>query len=253
MKTQKMIALVIVELKKLYRDPMSLAIILLMPVGLTLVYYLALGNVYPAWHPPGTSHFEYLVPGTMGYAVIYMIMTVSMGLCEYRQAGLLKRLESTPISPSEYLGSHIIANLIVGVFQALIVLLLSVILGFRPQGGLPGLVLASIFLSLLAVASVGFGLLTATIAKNSGAASGLAMIFVVPMMVFGTLLAVFNDTTRTIARFMPNYYVSDSLTLIFNGARLSDRIIWQNLLILAIISLVAVVAGIQLFKRTEFR
>jgi len=252
MKTQKMIALVKVELKKLYRDPTSLAVILLMPVALTVVFYFALGNV-PSWGLEGASHFEFLVPGTMGYAVIYMIMLVAMGLCAYREAGLLKRLESTPTSPYEYMGSHIIANLFVGVFQGLVVLLLSVILGFRPQGGLPGLVLASIFLGLLAVTSVGLGLITATIAKSSGAASGLSMIFVIPMMIFGTFLAVFNEMTRTIARFTPNYYVTDALSLIFNGASLSDRIIWQDLLILTIISLVVVVAGIQLFKKTEFR
>jgi ABC-2 type transport system permease protein len=252
MKTQKMIALVKVELKKLYRDPMSLAIILLMPLGLTLIFYLAMGNV-PTWYLPETSHFEFLVPGTMGYAVIYMTLTVAMGLGTYREAGLLRRLETTPTSPYEYMGSQFIANLFVGVFQGLVVLLLSVILGFRPQGGLPGLVLASIFLGLLAVTSVGFGLLTATIAKTSSAASGLSMIFIVPMMVFGTLLAAFNEATRTIARITPNFYVSDSLTLIFHGTPLSDRIIWQNLLILSIYSLVIAVAGIQIFKKTEYR
>jgi len=252
MKTQKMIALARVELKKLYRDPMSLAIILLMPLALTLIFYLALGNI-PTWYLPDTSHFEFLVPGTMGYAVIYMTLTVAMGLGTYREAGLLKRLETTPTSPYEYMGSLFIANLFVGVFQGLVVLLLSVVLGFRPQGGLPGLVLASIFLGLLAVTSVGFGLLTATIAKTSNAASGLSMIFIVPMMVFGTLLAAFSEATRTIARITPNFYVSDSLTLIFHGAPLSDRGIWQNLLILSIYSLVIAVAGIQLFKKTEYR
>ena len=89
--------------------------------------------------------------------------------------------------------------------------------------------------------------------KESGAASGIAMIFIVPMMVFGTLLAVFDETTRTIAHFMPNFYVSDSLSVIFHTGSLSDPAIWQNLLILAAITLVVVVAGIQLFKRTEFR
>jgi ABC-2 type transport system permease protein len=252
MKMQKIGALVGVELKKLYRDPMTLAVLLLMPIGLTLVFYLALSNV-PTWNIPGMSHFEFLVPGTMGYAVIYMVMMIAMALCAYREAGLLKRLQTTPTSPSEYLGSLIIAFMFIAVVQALIVLLLSVILGFRPQGGLPGLLLACVFLALLAITSVGLGLIVATIAKNSGAASGLSMIFVVPMMVFGTFLAVFNDMTRTIARFTPNYYSTDSLILIFNGASLSDPVIWQNLLILAIISLVAVVAGIQLFKRTEFR
>ena len=55
MKTQKMIALVKVELKKLYRDPMSLAIILLMPVGFTLVFYFAMRDI-PTWYLPDTSH-----------------------------------------------------------------------------------------------------------------------------------------------------------------------------------------------------
>ncbi len=65
-------ALVGVELKRLYRDPMLLAVLLLMPVGLTLVFYFAMGNLQSSAAAPGTSHFEYLVPGAMGYAVIYM-------------------------------------------------------------------------------------------------------------------------------------------------------------------------------------
>ena len=69
------------------------------------------------------------------------------------------------------------------------------------------------------------------------------------MMMFGALLAVFDDTTRTIAKFTPNYYVSDSLSIIFHQGSLSDPLIWQNLLILAAISLVLVVAGIQLFRK----
>ena len=79
------------------------------------------------------------------------------------------------------------------------------------------------------------------------------MIFIVPMMIFGTNLAVFDDTTRTIAHFMPNFYVSDSLSIIFHTGSLSDPVIWQNLLILAAISLVVVVVGIQIFKKTQYR
>ena len=254
MKTQKMMTLVQVELKKLYRDPMTLAVLLLMPVGLTLVYYLALSGVTNDYYPvPGMNHFEYLLPGTMGYAVIYMGMMVALALCEYRESGLLKRIETTPASPHEYLGSLIIAYMTIAVVQAWIVLLVARLLGYEPLGGLVGLLLASLFLALLGVTAVGLGLLTATIAKSAGAASGLATIFIVPMMMFGTLLAVFNDATRTIAKFTPNYYVSDSLSVIFHEGSVSDAVIWQNLLILSIICLVIVVGGIQLFKKTEYR
>jgi len=254
MKMRKIGALAVVELKKLYRDPMNLAVLLLMPVGLTLVYWLAMNNIYNDYYPvPGMSHFEYLLPGVMGYAIIYMGMMVALALNEYREAGLLKRLESTPTSPYEYLGSLIVAYMIIAVAQALIVLLVARLTGYQPLGGLVGLLLASVFLALLAITAVGLGLLTASIGKSSGAASGLAVIYIVPMMMFGALLAVFNDTTRLIAKFTPNYYVSDSLSIIFHKGSVTDPAIWQNLLILAAISLVVVVAGMQLFKRNEFR
>jgi ABC-2 type transport system permease protein len=254
MNTQRMRALVGVELKKLYRDPMTLAVLLFMPVGLALIFYVALRNITNDYYPvPGMNHFEYLLPGVMGYAIIYMGMMVALALVDYRQIGLLKRVEATPVSPSEYIGSLLIANMIIAVFQALIVLLVARILGYQPLGGVVGLLLATVFLALLAVTAVGLGLMTASIAKESGAASGLAMIFIVPMMVFGTLLAVFDDATRTIAHFMPNFYVSDSLSIIFHTGSVSDAAIWRNLLILAAITLVIVVAGIQIFKKRQFQ
>jgi ABC-2 type transport system permease protein len=254
MNVQRMGALVVVELKKLYRDPMSMAVMLLMPVGLTLIFCFALSGITNDYYPvPGMNHFEYLLPGVMGYAVIYMGMMVALALCEYRKDGLLNRVDTTPVSPSTYLGSQIVANMIIATFQGLVVLLVARLLGYVPLGGLLGLVLASVFLALLAVTVVGFGLIVAAVAKDSGAASGLSVIFIVPMMMFGALLAVFNETTRTIARFTPNYYVSDSLSVIFHQGSISDPAIWQNLLILAIISLFAVVAGMQLFRKIGYR
>jgi ABC-2 type transport system permease protein len=199
------------------------------------------------------NHFEYLLPGVMGYAIIYMGMMVALALVEYRESGLLKRVEATPTSPSSYLGSHFLANMVIAVGQAFIVLLVARITGYVPLGGLAGLLLAAVFLALLAITAVGLGLITAAVAKNSGAASGLAVIFIVPMMMFGALLAVFNETTRNIARFMPNFYVSDSLSMIFHEGKITDPAILQNLLILAAISAVVAAGGILIFKRAEFR
>jgi ABC-type multidrug transport system permease subunit len=254
MKTRQIGVLVGVELKKLYRDLTNLFVMLLMPVGLTLIFYLALSGVTNDYYPvPAMNHFEYLLPGVMGYSVIYMGMMVALGLVDYRQSGLLRRIEATPVPPSAYLGSQIVAYMIIAVVQAFVVLLVARLLGFVPQGGVVGLLLAALFLALLGITAVGLGLITAAVAKDSGAAGGLAVIFILPMMMFGAYLAVFNEMTRNIARFMPNYYVTDSLSVIFHTGSVSEPVIWQNLLILAGISLVVVVAGIQLFRRTAFR
>ena len=254
MKLRTIGALVVVELKKLYRDPMNLAVMLLMPVGLALVFYFALRGITDnSYYPvPGMNHFEYLLPGVMGYAIIYMGMMIALAFVEYREAGLLKRVQATPVSPWAYLGSFFIAYMIIGVFQALIVLGVARILGYVPLGGIAGLLLASLFFALLAATAVSFGLITGAVSKNSGAASGLSMIFILPMMIFGSLLAVFSASTRAIARFTPNFYVSDSVSTIFHKGSVSDPTIWQNLLILAIISAVLAVAGVLIFKRAEF-
>jgi ABC-2 type transport system permease protein len=247
-------ALVGVELKKLYRDPLNLVVMLLMPVGLALIFYFALSGITNDYYPvPGMNHFEYLLPGVMGYAVIYMGMMVALSLVEYRESGLLKRVQVTPVSPAAYLGSHIIANMIIATLQAFVVLLVAWLLGFQPLGGLAGLLLSALFLALLGVTAVGLGMLTASLAKSTGAASGIAAIFILPMMMFGALLAVFNETTRNIARFTPNFYVSDSLSIIFHTGRIADPAIGQNLLTLALISLVVAAAGILMFRRTSLR
>ena len=254
MKSRNIGALVVVELKKLYRDPMSLAVMVLMPLGLTVIFYFALSGITNDYYPvPGMNHFEYVMPGVVGIAVIYMGMMVALGLCEYRQSGLLKRVEATPVTSWAYLGSHVFANMIIAVVQALIVLLVARILGWMPLGGVVGILLAVLFLALLAVSAVGLGLITAAVAKDSGAAGGLAVIYIIPMMMFGTFLTVFNQMTRNIARFMPNYYVTDTLSVVWHKGDLSDPVIWQNFLILLAMSLVLVVIGIQVFKRSTYR
>ncbi len=249
MKTQELTALVKVELKKLYRAPMNLAVMVLMPIGLVLVFYFALSNSYNDYYPvPGMNHFEYLMPGLMGYSVIYMGMMVALSLVEFRQAGLLKRIEITPTSTATFLGSQIIANMLIATVQGLLVLFTAQLLGFEPRGGMAGLILASVFLAILAISAVGLGLITAAISKDTGAAGGLSMIFILPMMMFGALLAVFDETTLTIAKFTPNFYVSESLSMIFHQDKISDPIISKNLMILSAISLGLVIVGIQLFK-----
>jgi len=57
------------------------------------------------------------------------------------------------------------------------------------------------------------------------------------------------ESTRLIAMFLPSHYATDSLKMIFMGTPLTEITIWTNLAVLAILSIVIVIVGIQLFKR----
>lgn len=246
MKMQRTSALVKMELRKMIREPAYLFLMLLFPAMLTLVFALAFGTTPSA--TPGKSQFEVMAPGLFAYACIFMIMTVAQTFADDREQGLLKRISITPTTSGEFMGSHVISNTLLSMMQVAIVGILAVLIGFRPTGAATGIALAFIFITFLSICSVGLGLITATVAKNAGSATGIAFIFILPQMFFGTFIPP-SDTTRAIGLFMPSYYVTDALTLIFNGTALTDLRIWIDLAVVSITSVIIVVIGIQLFKK----
>ena len=241
---QRVLALVKMELLKLIREPANLFLNLLFPAILTLVFGLAFGSLGGA-DPP---MFDMMAPGLFAYACIFIIMTVSMSFADDRENGLLKRINITPTTSTQFMGSHIITNLLIAVIQLVIVFLLSFVMGFQPNVDVFGVIMAFILMLFLSLCSVGLGLITATIAKSAGAAAGISFIFILPQMFFGTFIPL-TDTTRIIGIFLPSYYVTDALTAIFNGTSPFAVEILTQLGILALISVVIVILGIFLFRK----
>ena len=246
MNIQRINALVKMQLKKLIREPANLFLMLLFPAMLTLIFGLSFGDT-PS-ETPGLSQFHSMAPGLFAYACIFIIMTVAQSFSDDREHGLLKRINITPTTSGEFMGSHVISNSLIAMIQVALVAVLLFALGYRPEAGVAGIALAFVLIAFLSICSVGFGLITATVAKNAGAATGIAFIFIMPQMFFGTFIPL-TDSTKAIAMFMPSYYVTDSVAKIFNGVALTDMSIWINLAVIALISVVIVILGIQLFKK----
>jgi len=120
-------------------------------------------------------------------------------------------------------------------------------MGFRPMGGLAGIGLAYLLSLLLVLCNVGFGLITATLAKSSGAASGLAFVFILPQMMLGSFIP---GIPENLSRLVPTYYVTQTLTNVFiRGASASSASSIQNLGLLGVYSLFVIVVGIVLYNR----
>ena len=241
---QRVLALVKMDLLKLVREPAILFMNLLFPAILTLVFGLAFGALGGV-EPP---LFDMMAPGLFAYACIFIIMTVSTSFTDMRENGLLKRINVTPTTSTQFIGSNIISNLFLAAIQLAIVFLLSLLMGFRPNVDVFGIIMAFIFMLFLSLCSVGLGLITATIAKSAGAASGLSFIFILPQMFFGTFVPL-GEATRVISIFLPSYYVTEAITKIFNGVSPFAGVILMQLGIIALMSIVIAIIGIFLFKK----
>lgn len=241
MKVQSITALIKMELKKLIRQPSILFLNLLFPAVLTIVFIFVFSD------PEMGMDLSSVVPGLIVYAVIFLIMTIAQSFSMERQEGLLKRLSTTPMTSAEFMGSQIISQLIVAIFQVAIVVILSFVLGFRPISGIEGLAIAFVVTAVFSLSSVGLGLITAAISKTPEAATGISFLFILPQMFFGTFIPI-TETTRQIAVFMPSYYLLDTLKLIFNGNWMDQRVL-VNLGIIILFSLGVVIVGIFLFGK----
>jgi hypothetical protein len=107
MALQSLVALVKMELKKLIRQPANLFLNLLFPAVLTMVFIFAFAD------PELGMSINSVVPGLIVYAVIFVIMTIAQSFSTERQEGLLKRLNTTPMTSGEFMGSQVIyANIL---------------------------------------------------------------------------------------------------------------------------------------------
>ena len=135
------------------------------------------------------------------------------------------------------------------ILQVAIVGILCILIGYSTEAAITGIVLAFVFMFIFSLSSIGFGLITATIAKNPKAAGGIAWIFIFPQQMIASGLYPLPDSLLIVKMFMPLHYAFDALTLLFNGVALTDLRIWIDLAVLIIYSLVLVILGILLFKK----
>jgi ABC-2 type transport system permease protein len=188
-----------------------------------------------------------LIPGVISYAVIFIILTIAQSFSTERQEGLLRRMNTTPMTSGEFMGSNIITNMMIALFQVVVVFIIAILMGFQPRSGINGIFLAFPVIALFSLSSVGLGLITATISKNPETATGISFIFILPQMFLGTFIPI-TETTRPIAQFIPSYYVVDALTLIFQGDWTNASIL-LDVGVISIVSVIIIALGIKLFNK----
>lgn len=192
------------------------------------------------------SQFDYMAPGMFAFAAIFITMIVAESFTGEKEQGLLRRIQLTPTSPAEVITGSVIANMITAVVQVAIVFVVSVVMGFKPQGGIEGIVFAFTIVSLLALCNVGFGLITATLAKSPGSATGISFIFILPQMFLGTFVPV----PEAVARLVPSFYVTDALkSVLLNGASITGTVVLFDLGMMIVFSVVVITAGIVLYAK----
>jgi len=197
------------------------------------------------------SAFDFIAPGMFTFASIFLIMMVAGSFTQDRENGMMKRIRITPTTPAEFMTSQVVSYMIIALVQAALLFAMMYVMGFRPAVGLSTYAFAFILVLLFSLSNVGFGLITATLAKTSGAATGIAFLFLLPQLFLGTFVGASLSSGAQIAgKFVPSYYVTDALTSLFlRGAAITSPTVLLDTAAVSVSCIAILAVGIVLYGK----
>jgi ABC-2 type transport system permease protein len=198
-----------------------------------------------------TSALDFIAPGMFTFASIFLTMMVAQSFTKDRENGMMKRIRISPTTPSEFMASQVISYMGIALIQAALVFAMTYAMGFKPDVGVSAYAFAFILVLVFSVSNVGFGLITASIAKSSSAATGLSFLFVLPQLFLGTFVgASLSGGAQIAGKFVPSYYVTDALTSVFlRGAPLGSVTILLDLAVVSVSCVAILAIGIVLYAK----
>ena len=215
-----MSAIYILWLRQLKRYSRSRARII-GSLGQPLIFLLAFGFGFgKIYQKAGAGDYlQFLAPGVICMAVLFTAVFSGIEVIWDRQFGFLKETLVAPVSRLNIMVGRTLGGATVALFQGLIVLFISVLLGFRPalQSVLPALV----FMFLIAVLFTALGTALASQLNDMQSFPLIMNFLVMPLFFFsGALfpLAGVSKGLSLVAAFNPLSYGVDGLRASLGGA-----------------------------------
>ena len=139
------------------RVPELLVFATIQPVMFVLLFRYVFGGVIDVGDQ---SYANFLMAGIFVQTVAFGSMTAGVGLAEDFSRGLVDRFRSLPMARSAVLVGRTVADLVRNPFVVAVMLVVGLLVGFRPEGGPTGWVAA---IGLLLIFSFAFSWIGATV------------------------------------------------------------------------------------------
>jgi ABC-2 type transport system permease protein len=207
-------------------------------------------RAHARYNPAGASQLN-IVPGLMG-TILTMTMLIFTALSVTREVerGTMESLLSMPITPLEIMLGKIIPYVLIGFFQASLIVGAGVVLFQVPIVG--SLMLLAALSTLFIATNLAIGYTFSTLAQNQLQAIQMAMMFFLPNMLMSGFAFPFLGMPKWaqwFSEWLPlTHYIRIVRAILLKGSSLSD--LHYDTVALAGLMLVAMVVAVTRFRRT---
>lgn len=117
------------SIKNDLRSVDALAMSIILPAMLLVMFTIIFGGAINT----GTEYINYVVPGVFMVCLSFGTAGTAVSVCSDKMKGIIDRFRSMPVNSASVLTGHVAASMIRNTFAMIMVSLLAVLLGFRPD------------------------------------------------------------------------------------------------------------------------
>jgi ABC-2 type transport system permease protein len=200
----------VLETRTLLRNGEQLLLTLVIPLLLLAAFSLEPLINFSA----GMSRIDFLTPGIIALAVMSTAFTSQAIATGFeRRYGVLKRLGATPLSRTGLIAAKTTTVIAVELLQSLLILLVALAIGWRPDASPAAIVVAPVLILLGTAAFSGLALLMAGTLRAEATLAGANLVYIVLLGVGGVVfpLTRFPAGARPVLELLPTGALSSGL------------------------------------------
>jgi ABC-2 type transport system permease protein len=233
---------------KIKHVPFQLFDVTVMPIMFTLLFTYIFGGAL-AGSP--REYIQYLLPGVLVQTVVFITVYTGMGLNTDIQKGLFDRFRSLPMwQPSPLLGA-LAGDLFRYSVASALILVMGVILGFRPQGGVVGVLLAVALVLTFGFALSWLWIIVGMLVRTPESVMTTSFIFLMPLTFASNIfvdLSTMPGWLQVVVGRNPVTYLASASRGLMHGRAVWTDVAWV-LVASAAIVLVAAPIAMRMYRK----
>ena len=159
------------SLRHIARSPDTIITTTIMPIAFMLMFVYVFGG---AINTGSDSYVNYLLPGILLITIASSIAYTAFRLFMDMNSGIFERFQSMPIARSSVLWAHVLTSLVASLISVVVVILVSLLMGFRSGAGVLAWVEVAGILILFTLALTWLAVIAGLSAKTVDGASAFS-------------------------------------------------------------------------------
>jgi ABC-2 type transport system permease protein len=240
--------LVVRSLKHIFKNMDQLMSLAIQPIMFMLLFRYVFGG---AINTGSTTYVNYLVAGILVQMASFGAMTTSINVATDLQRGIIDRMKSLPIVSSAVLTGHVVADLFRNVISSIVLILVSLLVGFSPTATFEEWMLLVGILLIFTFAMSWLSAIMGLLAKTVEATQWIGFVVVFPLTFASSAFVPTEGmpaVLRAFAENQPITHVIEAMRALMVGTPMGDHA-WKAIVWCAAFTVISIPIASMMFRR----